>query len=312
MSDETNAAVANPPTTLEQVFDDPFEGSPSTAPAMEALQEELQRREIEPQLTEEQLLPGEEMSAEEILATFTGEKKEEPAEPVAEAQAEAEAEPEVDAFEAMLSSLNELAGAALGQTAVAAPVEPVVEAPVAAPAPVVPSPAFNLDVTEDTLYQIATDPAAYKNHMAQYAEHIKLETMREIGPSIISTAFEAFYAAQFENDVVEKYPQIAAEAPNLLVVAYRKAKEAAPNAPYNQLRDSIFKTLDSVLAKKTSIEKSGKQKDVRGRFAPEKATRTARPAAPAAKRVDPTEEAFGMINNLSAGRGSDLLNIFGP
>lgn len=235
----------------------------------------------------------EDVSIDDILAF--GEPKEEATE-AAEPEPEGEAAP--DEYDAMLSHLNELAGTILGNQAappIAAPPEPVVAPVAATPAP---APASPVEVTDDLLYEISTDPVAHQNYMARYAEQVRLDVMREMGPAMISHAFEAFAAANFENDVVAKYPQLAAEAPNLLVVAYRKAREAMPNAPYAQLRDSIFTTLDSVVAKKDNIVKSGVRKDVRGAFAPKGGTRTARPNAAKPAPTDPTRTVLAEIAGL--------------
>ena len=308
MSDETSTAVAEAPLQREPHFisgvnaSDVFAGGPGSDEATRALAEALSDDDIAPvnppaptQEFNEMVSATEELTPEQILGLVP---KPEAAEPVQEEVAEEEpAGP--DAFDTMLADLNALAGNVLGQSAVPVPVEPVVEAPVA-PAPVpVPATAFSMDVTSDQLFEIATDPEAYKSHMAAYAEKIKLETLREIGPSIISTAFEAFNAYQFEKDVFAKYPKIAAEAPNLLVVAYRKAKEAMPNAPYDQLRDSIFATLDSVNAKKDNIVKSGAKKDIRGTFAPKANTRTVRPNTAPPAPADPTRTALAEIAGVS-------------
>ena len=310
MSDETSTAVAEAPTQQEPrvlsgvTATDVFAGGPGSDEATRALAEALHDDDIAPVAppapTQDfnEMVSTEELTPEQILGLAP--KKEAEPEPVVEQAAEEEVPDGPDAFDTMLAELNALAGTVLGQTAVPAPVEPVVEAPVApAPAPVAPPAAFSLDVTEDTLYQIATDPTAYRAHMAQYAEQIKLETMRELGPAMISTAFEAFNAYQFEADVVAKFPKLAAEAPNLLVVAYRKAKEAAPNAPYAQLRDSVFATLEAVNAKKDNIVKSGVRKDVRGAFAPKANTRTVRPNTAPPAPADPTRTALAEIAGVS-------------
>lgn len=309
MSDETSTAVAEAPAqaaapkNVSQVFDDPFGGSPATSPAMEMLNEELGRREVEIEPTEEEMLPGEEMSAEEILATFTGEQK-----PQAE-----EAEPEVDPFDAVLTNLNELAGKILGNQAVEAPAE-VAPEPVAPPAPVIPQPVLNNyfeQMTEDELIDTLTDPVRHHEYMNAFAQKVQLDTMAQMQKAMFAASFEAIYAERYAEEVAQKYPKAQSEAGNLVILAYQQAKQKHPNGTYREIADEANKAIGAVMSKKANIEKSGQKKDVRGRFVPEKATRTTRPSA-GTQRVDQTEEAFGKINALSAGRGSDLLNIFGP
>lgn len=312
MSDETNTAVAAPPApkTYEQVFDDPFEGTPSNSYTMEALQAELQGRADNPE-PEPNEPPGVEMSVEEIMAQYA-QPKPEPKQEAVEDTTET-AEPEDAAFDAFMADLNELAGRALGVAAVPAP-EAVAEAPAPPPEPVAVQPVaqplpFNMDLDYDQLTDIVTEPAKFKEFLEGFAGAVRGQAVQDMMKSMYPATREAMYADRFAEEILEKYPSIEKDAGNILTLAWRRAMDRNPGSPYRKVADEALSAVNAVMSKRKNIEKSGNQRDIRGRFSPQTA-RTARPN-PAPVRKDPTEEAFGMINSVTSGPGSDILRLFG-
>ena len=311
MSDETSTAVAGAPksTAYERVFEDPFGGNPINNPLMDVVKAEIAEQIGTPVTTEDDHTPGVEMSAEEIVAQFGTSKKE--TEPVAEAEAEPESED--TAFDELLANLNEMAGKALGANATPAPAvvtpEPVAVAPPAPVAPVAVPKAYVEEMTSDELLDVITDPEKHRDYMNAFAQKVRLDTMADMQSAMFAASFEAIHAERYAEEVSEKYPKAQSEAGNLVILAYQQAKQKFPNGTYRQIADEANKSIGAVMSKKAKIEKSGQQKDVRGRFAPQ-STRTARPAQ-AEPPKSPTQEAFGMINSISQGPGSDILRLFG-
>lgn len=316
MSDETSTATesAAPKATrhVPDLFNEILVGGPEENPVAQTVAEEAQRIVEDPTtyVQEEDDVPGVEMTPEEIVSQHIAPKK--------EAEPEAEEEPEADGFDALLAQLNDLAGQALGQQAVAAPVA-AVEAPEpvpVAPVPVAPVQAyqpvsnFNLDMDSDTLVDTITDPARFKEFLTGFAQQIETQTMQRMQEAMVVTASRVNQAERLEARIRKEYPKLAELGTNFAVLAMRQSMAATPNGDDDALMAEFDKRVSPVMKKKAAIEKSNKI-DVRGgRFRPGAATRAGRPNQ--TQHKDPTQEALEQIAAVSpAGRSADLMQIIG-
>ena len=319
-----SAVESKPGNSVKSLFS--LLGSPEAHPleaaieqnAVEAVTEKPARR--SKSAAESQFEPdGVEMTPEEIVNQFL------PSAPKQdEAEPEATAPDDDEAFNSFLSTLNELAGQALGPLAVAAPEPqasppaPQQQAPAAPPAPAIPvstnptaAMSFADELDEDKLYELVTSPEAFRRYVASVGERAQQQTMQTMQTAMYKAATDAIHANKFEEEVCVRYPGIVEKAPNLVIAAYRQAKEQMPYAPYDELKSAVFSKIDIVWSKYGAIEKTAKTpKDMRGIMAPKSASRST-PGLPGKAHKDAGEEQFDRMMEDQSRRGSRLLQIIG-